>query len=717
MNHKMKRKTLIILTTVVGMALQSCNKDKQSSNDSSNNPLVENWNTQFEVPPFEKIKNEHFKPAVLEAIEKHNEEIKSITENTDSATFENTIVAIENSGQLLNRVTSVFFNLKSSNTNDEIQALAQELAPTLSEHQDNINLNEKLFERVKKVYNDYTVQSAEKFKLTGEQRMLLDETYKKFVRSGANLSTEDKDKLRNINKELSVFSLKYGDNLLKETKAYEMIVDNKEDLAGLPNDLIEAAANEAKARKKDGKWIFTLDNSSVMPFLQYAKNRELRKKIWDAYQSRGNQDNAFDNKQNALQLANLRLEKAKLLGYKNFAAYALEETMAKTPENVNRLLQQLWNPALAKATIEANDIKEMMKKDGISGDVMPYDWRYYAEKIRKQRYDLDEQEMKPYFSLENVRKGIFDVTQKLYGLTFTELKNMPKYHEDVTVWEVKEANGNQVGVLYMDMHPRASKSGGAWMTSFSDQYTKDGKRVLPVISIVCNFSKPTADAPALLTFDEASTFFHEFGHALHGLLSNVHFRSLAGTNVPRDFVELPSQIMENWAADPEVIKMYAKHYKTGEVIPDALIAKMKAAGTFDQGFATTEYLAASLLDMNYHTITTPISTDLNSFEKQSMNSIGLMGSIIPRYRSTYFSHIFAGGYSAGYYSYIWSEVLDSDAFQAFKETSLFNPEKAKLFRTNVLEKGGTEDPAELYRKFRGADPKIEPLLKKRGLVN
>lgn len=717
MNHKMKRKTLIILTTVVGMALQSCNKDKQSSNDSSNNPLVENWDTQFEVPPFEKIKNEHFKPAVLEAIEKHNEEIKSITENTDSATFENTIVAIENSGQLLNRVTSVFFNLKSSNTNDEIQALAQELAPTLSEHRDNINLNEKLFERVKKVYNDYTVQSAEKFKLTGEQRMLLDETYKKFVRSGANLSTEDKDKLRNINKELSVFSLKYGDNLLKETKAYEMIVDNKEDLAGLPNDLIEAAANEAKARKKDGKWIFTLDNSSVMPFLQYAENRELRKKIWDAYQSRGNQDNAFDNKQNALQLANLRLEKAKLLGYKNFAAYALEETMAKTPENVNRLLQQLWNPALAKATIEANDIKEMMKKDGISGDVMPYDWRYYAEKIRKQRYDLDEQEMKPYFSLENVRKGIFDVTQKLYGLTFTELKNMPKYHEDVTVWEVKEANGNQVGVLYMDMHPRASKSGGAWMTSFSDQYTKDGKRVLPVISIVCNFSKPTADAPALLTFDEASTFFHEFGHALHGLLSNVHFRSLAGTNVPRDFVELPSQIMENWAADPEVIKMYAKHYKTGEVIPDALIAKMKAAGTFDQGFATTEYLAASLLDMNYHTITAPISTDLNSFEKQSMNSIGLMGSIIPRYRSTYFSHIFAGGYSAGYYSYIWSEFLDSDAFQAFKETSLFNPEKAKLFRTNVLEKGGTEDPAELYRKFRGADPKIEPLLKKRGLVN
>ncbi|HUH25820.1 MAG TPA: M3 family metallopeptidase [Flavobacterium sp.] len=713
----MKRKTLIILTTVVGIALQSCNKDKTSTSSVSNNQLTETWNTPFEVPPFEAIKNEHFKPAFLEAIEKHNEEIKAIAESTEAPTFENTIAAIESSGQLLGRVSSVFFNLKSSTTNDEIQALAQELAPTLSEHHDNINLNEKLFERVKKVYNDYAIQSAEKMNLTGEQRMLLDETYKGFVRSGANLSKENKDKLRDINKELSVFSLKYGDNLLKETKAYELIIDKKEDLAGLPNDLIEAAANEAKARKQEDKWVFTLDNASVMPFLQYAENRELRKKMWNAYQDRGNQGNAHDNKQNALQLANLRLEKAKLLGYANHAAYVLEESMAKNPENVNRLLQQLWTPALAKAANEANDIKAMMTKDGVTGDVMPYDWRFYAEKIRKERYDLDEQEIKPYFSLENVRLGIFDVTQKLFGLTFTELKNVPKYHEDVTVWEVKEANGTKVGVLYMDMHPRASKSGGAWMTSFSDQYTKDGNRVLPVISIVCNFSKPTADAPALLTFDEASTFFHEFGHALHGLLSNVHYKSLAGTNVPRDFVELPSQIMENWAADPEVIKMYAKHYKTGAAIPDALIAKMKAAGTFDQGFATTEYLAASLLDMKFHTITEPITTDLNAFEQTTMKNIGLMDAIIPRYRSTYFSHIFAGGYSAGYYSYIWSEVLDSDAFQAFKETSLFNPEKAKLFRTNVLEKGGTEDPAELYRKFRGADPKIEPLLKKRGLVN
>lgn len=712
----MKRKTLMILIAVVGISMQSCNKDKEMETNGDKNPLVEAWETPYGVPPFEEIKFEHFKPAFDQAIEEHKKEIDAITEVTEEANFENTIEALENAGQLLNRVSTVFFNLRSSHTNDDMQALAQELAPMLSEHRDNISLNNKLFERVKKVYNDHVIQATEQMSLSQEQRMLLDETYKSFVRSGANLSDEDKEKLRNINKELSVFSLKFGDNMLKETKSYELVIENESDLAGLPNALVETAASTAKELGKEGRWVFTLDNASVMPFLQYAENRELRKEIWKAYQNRGNQGNANDNKQNALQLANLRLEKALLLGYPNHASFVLEESMAKNPSNVNRLLNQLWTPALKKATAEAKDIKEMMEKDGIEGEVMPYDWRFYAEKIRKERYDLDEQEIKPYFSLENVRNGIFDVTQKLFGLTYKELKDVPKYHEDVTVWEVNEADGTTVGVLYMDMHPRASKNGGAWMTSFSKQYIKDKERVLPVISIVCNFSQPTADAPALLTFDEASTFFHEFGHALHGLLSNVHYRSLAGTSVPRDFVELPSQVMENWAADPEVIKMYAKHYETGEVIPDALIEKMKAAGTFDQGFATTEYLAASFLDMSFHTINEPITTDLTSFEENSMKTIGLIDEIIPRYRSTYFSHIFAGGYSSGYYSYIWSEVLDSDAFQAFKETSLFDQKNAKSFRENILEKGGTEDPAELYRKFRGADPKIEPLLKKRGLV-
>ena len=712
----MKRKTLLILTTIIGMTLQSCNKTADASVDITGNPLVEAWDTPYEVPPFEKIKLEHYEPAFKHAMELHNQEIEAITSNTEPPTFENTILAMEKAGSLLTRVSNVFFNLTSANTSEEMQKLSQDIAPLLSEHSDNINMNEKLFERVEAVYNQYMVLTPEQIQLTPEQNRLLEETYKKFLRNGAKLSTEDKAKLKDINKELSVFSLKFGDNLLTETKSYELVIDKKEDLAGLPDDLIEAAAEEAKAHNKNGKWVFTLNNASVMPFLQYAENRELRKKIWEAYQNRGNQDNAHDNKQNALQLANLRLEKAKLLGYSNHAAYVLEENMAKNPENVNKLLNQLWTPALEKAKTEAAEIKAMMLKDGITGEVMPYDWRFYAEKIRKERYDLDEQQIKQYFSLENVRQGIFDVTKKLYGLTFTQMKDMPIYHDEVTVWEVKEADGKTVGILYMDMHPRASKSGGAWMTSYSDQYINEkGERVLPIISIVCNFTKPTASAPALLTFDEASTFFHEFGHALHGLLSNVNYRSLAGTNVPRDFVELPSQIMENWAADPEVIKQYAKHYQTGEVIPDELIAKMKAAGTFDQGFATTEYLAASLLDLDFHTITEPIQSDITSFEAKSMNKIGLISSIIPRYRSTYFGHIFSGGYSAGYYSYIWSEVLDSDAFQAFKETSLYNPEKAKLFRENVLEKGGTEDPAELYRKFRGADPKIDALLIKRGL--
>ena len=432
-----------------------------------------------------------------------------------------------------------------------------------------------------------------------------------------------------------------------------------------------------------------------MPFLQYADNRELRKTIWNAYQVRGNQNNGNDNKENVLKIANLRMQKAQLLGYKNHAEYVLEESMAKNPDAVTTLLMKLWQPALSKAKQEATDIQALMRKEGINEDVAPADWRYYAEKIRKERYNLDEQELKPYLSLENVRKGIFDVTNKLWGLTYKELTNVPKYHADVTVWEVFDANKKTLGLLYMDMHPRESKRGGAWMTSYRDQQMEKGKRKMPVISIVCNFTKPTATTPSLLTFDETTTFFHEFGHALHGLLSNVNYRSLAGTNVPRDFVELPSQIMENWAAEPEVLKMYAKHYKTGEVIPDALIEKMKKAGTFDQGFATTEYLAASFLDMKYHTATEEIKDDVNTFEINAMKQAGLIDAIIPRYRSSYFSHIFAGGYSAGYYSYIWSAVLDTDAFEAFKTAGLFNSEKALLFRKYVLEKGGTEDPAEL----------------------
>ena len=674
------------------------------------NPFLQAYDTPYNVPPFDKIKNEHFKPAILEGIKRHEAEINAIANAAAEPTFDNTILAMENAGELLSNVNVVFSNLNSANTNKEIQNIAKEVAPNLSAHRDNIYLNEKLFARVKALWD-----KKETLGLNLEQAKILDNSYKDFVRSGANLSDSDKAILRKINGELSLASLKYGQNILAETNKYELVIDAKKDLAGLPQGLIDAAAADAKAKGKEGKWVFTLSNSSVMPFLQYSSNRELRKQIWNAYQTKGNHDDELDNKKNAVELANLRGQKARLLGFKSHANYVLEESMAKTPENVNKLLNDLWKPALEIAKKEASDIQKMMAKDGIKGAVQPYDWRYYTEKIRKERFDLDEEELKPYFSLDNVRKGVFQVTQKLYGIEYKELNNVPKYHPDASVWEVTEADGSPVGIVYMDFHPRDSKRGGAWMTSYRTQKTVDGKRLAPVISIVCNFTKPSGENPALLTFDEVTTFFHEFGHALHGLLSNVTYKSLAGTSVPRDFVELPSQIMENWAAEPAVLKMYAKHYKTGEVIPDALVSKLKKAGTFDQGFATTEYLAASLLDLAYHSQTEDITIDANTFEKEAMTKIGLIESIIPRYRSTYFSHIFSGGYSSGYYSYIWSGVLDTDAFEVFKTTTLFNPEKAKSFRENVLEKGGTEDPMVLYKRFRGAEPSIEPLLRKRGL--
>ena len=703
----MRTKSLFILLVIGNLLTIEAQEKKENT---TMNPFFQAYDTPYNVPPFDKIKNEHFKPAILEGIKKHEEEISAIANSSVAPTFENTILAMENAGELLSNVNTVFSNLNSANTNKEIQNIAKETAPNLSAHRDNIYLNEKLFARVKTLWD-----KKETLGLNLEQAKILDNSYKDFVRSGANLSDSDKAILRKINGELSLTSLKYGQNILAETNKYELVIEAKKDLAGLPQGLIDAAAADAKAKGKEGKWVFTLSNSSVMPFLQYSSNRELRKQIWNAYQTKGNHDDELDNKKNAIDLANLRGQKARLLGFKTHSNYVLEESMAKTPENVNKLLNDLWKPALEIAKTEAADIQKMMAKDGIKGAVQPYDWRYYTEKIRKERFDLDEEELKPYFSLENVRKGVFQVTGKLYGIQFKELNNVPKYHPDASVWEVTEADGSPIGIIYMDFHPRESKRGGAWMTSYRTQKTVDGKRLAPVISIVCNFTKPSGDTPALLTFDEVSTFFHEFGHALHGLLSNVTYRSLAGTSVPRDFVELPSQIMENWAAEPEVLKMYAKHYKTGEVIPDVLVNKLKKAGTFDQGFATTEYLAASLLDLAYHSQTKDITVDANTFEKAAMTKIGLIESIIPRYRSTYFSHIFSGGYSSGYYSYIWSGVLDTDAFEAFKTTTLFNPEKAKSFRENVLEKGGTEDPMVLYKRFRGAEPSIEPLLRKRGL--
>ncbi len=702
----MKIKTLLLFSALTS----AVTVNSQDKNKTTMNPFFETYTTPYQVPPFDLIKNEHFKPAILEGIKKQEAEINSIVSNKEKPTFDNTVLAMENSGKLLARVSTVFYNLNSANTNEEIQAIAKELAPKLSAHNDNIYLNDALFKRVKVVWDN-----QKNFKLNKEQAKILENLYKNFVRSGANLSEENKKRLREINSEMAVATLKYGQNILAETNSYELVISDKNDLSGLPNELIETAAADAKGKGKAGKSVFTLSNSSVMPFLQYSSNRKLRQEIWNAYQMRANNGNDKDNKSLAIKIANLRGEKARLLGYATHADYVLEKSMAKNPETANKLLNDLWIPALNMANKEAADIQKMMQKEGINEPVQPYDWRYYTEKIRKERFDLDEQEMKPYFSLEKTREGVFTVCKNLYGLQFKQLNNVPKYHEDVTVWEVTEANGSHVGILYMDFHPRTSKRGGAWMTSYRTQKMENGKRVAPVVSIVCNFTKPTENAPALLTFDEVSTFFHEFGHALHGLLSNVTYESVAGTSVPRDFVELPSQIMENWAAEPEVMKMYAKHYKTGEIIPDALIEKMQKAGTFDQGFVTTEYLAASILDMAYHTQKADITSDAETFEKEAMNKINLPSTIIPRYRSTYFNHIFAGGYSAGYYSYIWSGVLDTDAFEVFKINGLFNSDYAKSFRKNVLEKGGTEDPMELYKSFRGAEPSVEPLLRKRGL--
>jgi len=703
MNKKSFLPFLVIASIFVGC-------DNEEKPKQSDNPLLIDNETPFNVPPFDQIKDEHFRPAFDEALRQHNLEIEHIVNNEEEPNFTNTILALENAGSVLSQVSTIFFNLNSAHTNDTIQAIAKDLAPVLSAHGDEIKLNPKLFARVKVIYGKKGSLGVD-----AEDLKLLEETFKGFVRSGANLSDTDKEKLKKINAKLSVLTTQFGQNLLAETNAYELVVDKRESLAGLPEGLISAAADVAKAKGNDNKWVFTLSNPSVMPFLQYADNRDLRKQIWEAYQLRGNNGNTNDNKKTLIEIANLRLEKAKLLGYSSHAAYVLEESMASNPTNVYDLLNKLWTPALAKAKIEAEDIQKEIEAAKDTFKVAPYDWRYYAEKIRVKRFALNEAEIKPYFSLPAVREGAFATANKLWGLSFVALNNVPVYHPEVEVYEVKDKDGSHLGLLFADFFPRESKRGGAWMTSYRKQYKEEGQRIAPVISIVCNFTKPVGEQPALLTFDEASTLFHEFGHALHGLLSDVKYKSLSGTSVPRDFVELPSQVMENWAADPAVLKTYAKHYQTGEAIPDSLIAKMEKAGTFDQGFATVEYLSASLLDMNYHAATKPITTEVNEFENEAMAKIGLIDAIIPRYRSSYFQHIFSGGYSAGYYSYIWSEVLDADAFAAFKEKGIYDQGTAVSFRKSILERGGTGNPAKMYRAFRGADPNPIHLMKKRGL--
>jgi peptidyl-dipeptidase Dcp len=674
------------------------------------NPFSREFDTPHGVPPFDKIKLEHYGPAFEEAMARHAAEVAAIVENGEAPTFANTVEAMERSGEMLTRVSNVFFGLNSSLTSDEMQRIAQEIAPKLAKHADDILLNEKLFLRMKAVY-----EKMDKLDLTPEQRKLLDESYKSFVRNGANLDKEKQAKLREINEKLSVLTLQFGENVLKENNKFELVIEKEDDLAGLPENAVAGAAEAAKERGHEGKWVFTLHKPSMIPFLTYSEKRDLRERIFKAYINRGDNKDELDNKKTLSEIASLRVDRAHLLGYKTHADYVLEENMAKTPDKVYEFLGRVWTPGLERAKAEAAQMQKMIEADGGKFKLQAWDWWYYAERVKKAKYDLDEEMLRPYFELENVRQGAFDVATRLYGIQFVEITDVPRYHEDVRVFEVKEAAGDLVGILYVDYFPRESKRGGAWMGAYRDEMKKDGKRVAPVIVNCGNFSKPTAGVPALLSWEEVTTLFHEFGHGLHGLLTDCTYASLSGTNVATDFVELPSQIMENWAAEPEVLKTYAKHYKTGEPMPDALIDKIRNARHFNQGFATTEYLAACFLDMDWHTLSEPVAVDATEFEDKSMGRIGLIPEIVVRYRSPYFNHVFGNGYSAGYYSYIWAEVLDADAFQAFKERGIYDQETATRFRKYILAAGGTEDPMALYQRFRGSEPKIDGLLERRGL--
>lgn len=700
-----------VLFLLLGLLFVSCSKQAEEKpvEQAAQNPFFEDWDTPFGVPPFDRIEEAHYMPAFQKAIEEHEAEIQAIVQNSELPGFANTIEALDRSGAFLTKVNRVFQNMAGANTNDEIQQIEQDVAPLLAEHDDDINLNQGLFQRIEAVY-----EQKNDLQLTSEQSMLLDRTYKGFVRGGANLSEEQKARFRKINEELSVLSVQFSKNVLDETNAFEMLLE-EEDLEGLPPTVISAAAEAAAERGHEGKWVITLNKPSFIPFLQYSERRQLREKVFKAFANIGSNGNEYDNKAAASRIAALRVERAQLLGYHTHADFILEETMAKNPENVYDLLQRVWEPALAKAEGEAGEFQAMIDKEGKDFRLQPWDWWYYAEKVKRAKYDLDDSALRPYFKLENVRQGAFDVASKLWGITFHYLEDMPVYHEDVRVVEVKDADGSHIGILYVDYFPRPSKQGGAWMSPFRKQHRVDGENIRPVIVNVGNFAKPTADKPALISFDDALTLFHEFGHALHGLLTDCTYESLSGTDVATDFVELPSQIMENWASHPDVVKTYARHYQTNEPIPDELIAKIKKAGTFNQGFANVEYLASCFLDMDWHTLEKAEEKDCAAFEKTSMENIGLIPEIIPRWRSTYFGHIFAGGYSAGYYSYLWSEVLDADAFQAFKEAGLFDQETAAAFRKNILEKGGTEDPMTLYLRFRGAEPEIGPFLEREGL--
>ncbi|MCH1920986.1 M3 family metallopeptidase [Shewanella sp. A3A] len=675
------------------------------------NPFYHPWGTYLEIPDFGRIQASDYKPAFLRGIEERRLNINAIIENPAPASFYNTILAMENAAPLLQKVSSVFYGQRSANPTPEITALSKELAPILSSARDDIYLNEKLFKRVKAVYDQ-----RDKLQLDEAKLRLLEDTYLSFSRGGANLSQADKTKLRSINSDISKLGLAFRENILADTNKFKLVIDNQDDLAGLPADVIAAAAATARNKGLAGKWVFTIQKPSYIPFMTYANNRELRQQMYQAYTTQADHDDEHDNKKLLAKIASLRVERAQLLGYRSHADYVMEERTAKKPENVYALLDKLWPAALAKAKDERAQMQQLIDNTDHPFQLKAWDWRYYANKIRTEKYDFDEQQTKPYFSLDNTIKGMFYTANRLYGLTFVERDDLPKYHPDVRTYEVHDKDGSVLGIFMGDYYVRDNKRSGAWASPYRKQQMKDGKRVPPIVVNVLNLAAPIDGKPVLLTFDEASTVFHEFGHALHHMLSNVQYTSQAGTAVPTDYVEFPSQVNENWMTEPEVLAQFAHHVDTGKVIPQALIEKALAAGKFNQGFNTVEYLAATKLDLDWHSLTDTKLRDAAEFEKASLEKMGLIDEIPPRYRSTYFGHIFSSGYSAGYYSYIWADILGADAFEAFKEHGIFDKATADAFRDKLLSKGGSRDPMQMYRDFRGKDADIQPLLKSRGLL-
>ena len=700
----------IILIAVVLAACAENGDMSDATVAATDNPLLEDWNTPFGVPPFDRIRSEHYLPAIRAGMAKQKEEIAAIITNPDEPTFANTIEALERSGRTYAKVINAFGAVNSAHSDDVIKETAKKTAPERSAHRDDIRLNAELFERVRHVY-----EARGDLDLDDEQGRLLEETFKRFLRAGIDLDDAGQARLREINAELATLTTAFRENLLEETNSFELLVADRANLGNLPDSLVALAAEEAERRGHECEcWAFTLQRPSINPFLQYSPNRELRKKIYDGYAMRGDNDNDSDNKQILSRIVQLRAERAAMMGFSNHAEFVLTERMAEKPELVYELLDRIWTPALQVAKEEKAARQEMMNADGIDGELQGWDWRYYAEKVRLARYDFDDEALRPYFEVNAVRDGVFELANRLFGLQFERREDIPGWHPDQQVFEVLEADGSHLAVLYMDFFARPSKRGGAWMNSLRRQ-SKLGGDVTPIVTNNFNYPAPTDESPSLLSLGEAGTLFHEFGHALHGMLSDVKYRSLSGTATTRDFVEFPSQVMENWIGEPEVLRMFARHYQTGEAIPEDIIEKIVASRKFDQGFATVEYMAASYLDMAYHTLDSSEAVEPRAFEDKAMADIGLIDEIIPRYRSTYFSHVFAGNYSAGYYAYLWSEVLDADAFQAFKETGLLDAETAARYREHVLSKGNTRPGMELYINFRGRPPSIEPLLERRGL--